>query len=55
MLVPVPCTLPSLTLLLKFETRMSPELSMPPDGNPLGTNATPYGFVSPLAGTVVTV
>jgi len=34
---------------------MSPGVSEPPDGNPLGTNATPYGFRSPFAGTVETV
>ena len=52
MVVPVPCRL---VLLLKLETRMSPGVSRPPDGNPLGTNATPYGFTSPFAGTVETV
>jgi hypothetical protein len=31
---------------------MLPGLSMPPPGKPLGTNATPYGLRSPLAGTV---
>ena len=41
-------------LLLKFETKMSPGLIVPPAGNPGGTNATPYGFTSPLAGTVDT-
>ncbi len=49
--VPVPCRL---VLSLKLETRMSPGLSRPPDGNLLGTNATPYGFKSPFAGTVET-
>ena len=51
MVVPVPCVL---VLLLKLETRMSPGVSRPPDGNPLGTNATPYGFRSPFAGMVET-
>src|SRR5579864_5992046 len=51
MVVPVPCRfLP----LLKFETMTSPGLSMPPCGNPCGTNATPYGLISPLAGMVET-
>ena len=52
MVVPVPCRL---VLLLKLATRMSPGVSRPPDGNPIGTNATPYGFTSPFAGTVETV
>src|SRR5271165_951309 len=44
-----------LPLLLKLETRMSPGLRLPPGRNPLGTNATPYGFKSPFtAGTVET-
>src|SRR5579871_176911 len=52
MVVPLPCKFPPATLLLKFETRMSPGWSGPPSGNPLGTKATPYGLRSPLAGTV---
>jgi hypothetical protein len=52
MVVPVPWRLVE---LLKLETRMSPAASGPPPGNPLGTKATPYGFSSPLAGTVETV
>src|SRR5579871_5859529 len=47
--LPVPCVLP---LLLKLETRMSPGESGPPFGNPGGTKATPYGFISEIAGTV---
>jgi len=46
MVVPVPCTL---ALSLKLLTRMSPAVSRPPEA---GTTATPYGFTSPLAGTV---
>src|ERR1700688_557569 len=41
-------------LALKFETRTSPGLIVPPVGNRGGTKATPYGFKSPLAGTVDT-
>src|SRR5580658_5755120 len=41
-------------LALKLETRMSPGFTVPPVGNHSGTNATPYGFTSPLAGTVET-
>src|ERR1700686_1613115 len=41
-------------LVLKFETRTSPGLIVPPAGNTGGTKATPYGFKSPLAGTVDT-
>src|SRR6516162_7676963 len=41
-------------LLLKFETRTSPARSGPPGGNPSGTNATPYGFPSPLPESVET-
>jgi hypothetical protein len=44
--VPVPCTL---ALSLKLLTRMSPAVSRPPEA---GMTATPYGFTSPLAGTV---
>src|SRR4029077_18493102 len=50
MVVPVPCLL---SLLLKFETKMSPGWRGPPF--PLkscGTKATPYGFWSPFGGTV---
>src|ERR1700674_948323 len=47
--VPVPWRF---MLLLKFETKISPTLSAPPVGNPGGTKATPYGFTSPLPGTV---
>src|SRR5271170_676245 len=43
---PVPCTL---ALSLKLLTRMSPAVSRPPEA---GTTAIPYGFTSPLAGTV---
>ncbi|HWZ24236.1 MAG TPA: IS110 family transposase [Verrucomicrobiae bacterium] len=39
---------------MKFETRTSPGWIVPPAGNPGGTKATPYGFKSPLAGTVDT-
>src|ERR1022692_2895149 len=39
-------------LLLKLLTRMSPGAIAPPAGNPLGTNATPYGLRSPLSGMV---
>ena len=46
MVVPVPCTL---ALSLKLLTRMSPAVSRPAEA---GTTATPYGFTSPLAGTV---
>src|SRR3984957_3973279 len=46
MVVPVPCTL---ALSLKLMTRMSPAISRLPEA---GTTATPYGFTSPLAGTV---
>src|SRR6516165_8206785 len=49
--VPVPCR-PE--LLLKFETRTSPARSGPPRGKPAGTNATPYGFPSPLPESVET-
>src|SRR5215469_5550713 len=49
--VPVPCR-PE--LLLKFETRTSPARSGPPGGKPTGTNATPYGFPSPLPESVET-
>src|SRR6516162_468409 len=38
--VPVPWAL-LLALLLKFDTKMSPGASGPPDGKPSGTNATP--------------
>src|SRR5579863_4991958 len=41
MVVPEPWRL---LAALKFETRISPGLSGPPDGNPGGTKATPYGF-----------
>src|ERR1700730_10238081 len=41
-------------LALKFEIRTSPGLIVPPVGNTGGTKATPYGFKSPLAGTVDT-
>ena len=51
MVVPVPCRL---LTALKFETRMSPGLTLP-FGNWGGTNATPYGFTSPFAGTVETL
>src|SRR5216683_5175364 len=51
MVVPVPWRF---ELLLKFEIKMSPGLIAPPVGNPVGTKATPYGFTSPLAGTVET-
>src|SRR5580704_10887356 len=44
--VPVPCTF---ALSLKLLTRTSPAVSRPPEA---GTTATPYGFTSPLAGTV---
>src|SRR5580692_304973 len=46
MVVPVPCTL---ALSLKLLTRMLPAVSLPAEA---GTAATPYGFTSPLAGTV---
>jgi hypothetical protein len=46
MVVPVPCTF---ALSLKLLTRMSPAVSRP---SVAGTIATPYGFTSPLAGTV---
>src|SRR3984885_9276744 len=46
MVFPVPCTL---ALSLKLLTRTSPAVSLPPEA---GTAATPYGFTSPLAGTV---
>src|SRR5579884_2596097 len=46
---PVPC-LPEEAL--KLLTRMSPGRVLPPDGNPAGTIATPYGLPSPLPGTV---
>ena len=49
MVVPSPC----LVVLLKFETRMSPGLTLPLLGKPLGTIARPYGFPSPFDGTVV--
>src|ERR1700722_2966594 len=51
MVVPVPWRF---ALLLKFEIKISPGLIVPPAGNPGGTKATPYGFTSPLAGTVDT-
>src|ERR1700687_428912 len=51
MVVPVPWRF---MLLLKFEIKISPGLIVPPVGNPGGTNATPYGFTSPLLGTVDT-
>jgi len=38
--------------LLKLLTRTSPDAIAPPAGNPLGTNATPYGLRSPLSGMV---
>src|SRR5258707_15057678 len=44
--VPVPWTL---ALLLKLLTRVSPAVSLPAV---VGTPATPWGFTSPLAGTV---
>src|SRR6202451_2871890 len=46
MVFPVPCTL---ALSLKLVTRTSPAVSRPPEA---GTTATPYGFTSPLPGTV---
>ena len=46
MVVPVPWTL---ALSLKLLTRMLPAVSRPAEA---GTTATPYGFTSPLAGTV---
>src|SRR5580700_9401614 len=46
MVVPVPCTL---ALSLKLVTRTSPAVSRPAEA---GTTATPYGFTSPLPGTV---
>src|SRR5271170_7886635 len=46
MVFPVPCTL---ALSLKFVTRTSPAVSRPAEA---GTTATPYGFTSPLPGTV---
>ena len=46
MVFPVPCTL---ALSLKLVTRTSPAVSRPPE---VGTTATPYGFTSPLPGTV---
>src|SRR4029077_5668502 len=50
MVVPVPCRF---ALLLKFETRTCPGRKDPvPLWNPRGTKATPYGFKSPLGGTV---
>src|SRR5579883_2637758 len=39
-------------LSLKLLTSTSPVLIMPPPGKPSGTKATPYGFSSPVAGTV---
>src|ERR1700730_10364338 len=41
--VPVPWILPlgEVPALLKFDTKISPGLSGPPDGKPCGTNATP--------------
>src|SRR5580704_8464317 len=50
--VPVPWRF---ALLLKLETKISPGLMVPPAGKPGGTKATPYGFTSPLPGTVDTV
>ena len=50
MVVPVPWTF---ALSLKFETRICPGDSKPPRGKRAGTTAIPYGFTSPLAGTVV--
>src|SRR4029077_15849367 len=48
--VPVPCRF---ALLLKFETRTCPGFRGPvPLWKPGGTKATPYGFTSPLGGTV---
>jgi len=50
MVVPVPCRF---ALLLKFETRTCPGCKGPvPLWKPNGTKATPYGFRSPLCGTV---
>jgi len=46
MVVPVPWTL---ALSLKLLTRVSPAVSWPAEA---GTTATPYGFTSPLPGTV---
>src|SRR5580693_10122885 len=46
MVVPVPWTL---AWSLKLLTRVSPATRRPVDA---GTTATPYGFTSPLAGTV---
>jgi hypothetical protein len=41
--VPAPWILPvgEVPALLKFDTKISPELSGPPDEKPFGTNATP--------------
>src|ERR1700675_3633755 len=52
--VPVPWRLPPVVVgaLLKFDTKTSPGLIVPPLGKLAGTKATPYGFPSPLAGTV---
>src|SRR5260221_120532 len=49
--VPVPWRF---ALLLKLKTKIPPGLIAPPVGKPGGTKATPYGFTSPLAGTVET-
>src|SRR5215475_3588606 len=49
--VPVPW--PDGEAALKFDTRISPDAVFPPLGNPFGTNATPYGFTSPLVATVL--
>src|SRR5579864_2406430 len=50
MVLPVPW---ALVPLLKLDTKTSPPASIPP-GKPWGTKATPYGFISPLGGTVET-
>ena len=54
--VPVPWRFPPVMVgaLLKFDTRTSPGLIFPPAGKLRGTKATPYGFPSPLEGTVDT-
>src|ERR1019366_3889265 len=49
MVLPVPCTL---ALLLKLLTRTSPRTSLPAV---CGTTATPYGLMSPFAGTVLAI
>src|SRR4029077_7879335 len=56
MVVPVPWRFPPVMVgaLLKFDTRTSPGWIVPPAGKLRGTKATPYGFPSPLAGTVDT-